>query len=108
MLLEFVLDFNEPCFIFVEDIEIDIEIERKVKKYKRKYLYKLTIYPGKSFLLGIKDSNPISTEIVENGIAMEAGFKTKQGYKALLNFKVVFSIDYFCNNYDFLINFFEH
>jgi hypothetical protein len=39
---------------------------------------------------------------------MEAGFKTKQGYKALLNFKVVFSIDYFCNNYDFLINFFEH
>jgi len=106
MLLEFslldfgLLDFNE-VFVFVEDINI----ERKIKKSKRKYLYKITIYPGKSFLLGIKESNPVSAEIFGCNIAIEAGFKTKQDYKDLLNFKVYFSIDYSYNNYDFLISF---
>jgi len=103
MLLEFfLLDFEEN-FIFVKDIDI----ERKIKKSKRKYLYKITIYPGKSFSLSIGNGNSISDEIAGSGIAIEAGFKTKQDYKALLNFKVNFSINYSCNNYDFLINFFE-
>jgi hypothetical protein len=104
MLLEFsLLDFDE-VFVFVEDINI----KRKIKKSKREYLYKITIYPGKSFLLSIGNSNSISDEIAGSGIVIEAGFETKQDYKVLLNFKVNFSIYYSCDNYDFLINFFEH